>query len=282
MKVLIIGGNSSTGRALKPVLERFAEVETAGRSGCDQHFDLADPASSLNLQQGTDVVINTVAAFPGPSASDYELAIRTNVLGVARLCRLCEDAGIAQFVHISSLSATLDPSSPYYTSYAISKRQADEWLQFHGARGFPVTILRPSQLYGIGRGNRLHQPLLSHIIDRVSRGEDVQIYGGNDALRNYLHLEDFANIIGGTILQKTLGTYSCTHPADIRYSEIFEAARAVFATGSKLEFLRDRPDIPDNVFEREDALYRLVGYSPQITVAMAMKMEAAYLQEAAN
>ena len=44
MKILLSGGHSSLAQVLRPVLELFAEVLTAGRSGCDVELDLTWPA----------------------------------------------------------------------------------------------------------------------------------------------------------------------------------------------------------------------------------------------
>ena len=67
MRILIIGGTSSLAFALMPVLSEFAEVITAGRTGCDVYFDLSDSVEEMVLPKDIDVVINTASSFGGKS-----------------------------------------------------------------------------------------------------------------------------------------------------------------------------------------------------------------------
>jgi UDP-glucose 4-epimerase len=59
MKCVIIGGASSVGVALKPILSAFSEVVTAGRTNCDVALDLTAPAEEMRLPDGVDVVVHT-------------------------------------------------------------------------------------------------------------------------------------------------------------------------------------------------------------------------------
>ena len=69
MKVLIVGGSSSLGQVLQPVLSPFAEVWTAGRAGCDIQLDLCAGSSSFDLPVSFDAVIHLAANFGG---DDFE------------------------------------------------------------------------------------------------------------------------------------------------------------------------------------------------------------------
>lgn len=278
MKILLIGGTSALALALRPILTQFAEVVTAGRVDCDLMVDLSAVHPDFSIPSDVDVVINTAAAFGGSRIEDFEQSIAVNILGTTQLCRLAAEASVEQLVQVSSIFALLDSGSSFFSPYALSKRQSDEWAELHAGRGLPLTIVRPSQFYGVGAFNRRHQPFLSTIIERVQRNEDVLIYGSNDALRNFIHIEDVAAIIAHIVQQRVLGTYSCTHPDNVRYSEVAQAAIDAFGSASTIRFLSDKPDIADNVFAPDDTLYRKIGYSPTISMAMGMQMEAHYLR----
>lgn len=277
MRILIVGGTSSLAQALKPVLSEFAEVITAGRRGCDVHLDLSDPVDKMVLPKGIDVVVNTAAHFGGKSFGEMYQAESVNVLGVLKLCEACSKAQIKQLVLISSIFACLDKYSCFYGTYSMSKKHSDEAAQlFSSTYGLPLTILRPSQFYGVGEAHKKHQPFLSMIIDRAANGEDILIYGSNDALRNFIHIEDVAKVVALVVQRKIVGTYACMNVNDVSYSEVAAAAIEAFGSKSKIKFVEDQPDIPDNVFERDETLFRLIGYSPQISISLGMKKEAAH------
>jgi hypothetical protein len=51
---------------LMPVLSVYADVVTAGRSGCDMCLNLSDPIDEILIPDGIDVVINTASHFGSP------------------------------------------------------------------------------------------------------------------------------------------------------------------------------------------------------------------------
>lgn len=277
MRILIVGGTSSLACALKPVLSEFAEVVTAGHAGCDMHLDLNDPVEKIELPEDIDVVINTAASFGGKSFDDMFETESVNVLGVLKLCQACTKAQVKQLVLISSIFACLDKSSRFYSIYSLSKKHSDEVAQLYSSTfGLPLTILRPSQFYGVGEAQRKHQPFLSTIIDKAANDEDILIYGSNDALRNFIHVEDVARIIALVIRHKIEGTYACMNIKNVSYSEVATAAIEAFGSKSAVKFVKDQPDIPNNIFEPDDSLFRLISYYPQISISLGMRKEAAY------
>jgi nucleoside-diphosphate-sugar epimerase len=277
MKILIVGGTSSLAHALKPVLSEFAEVITAGRTGCDVHLDLSDPVERIELPRDIDVVINAAASFGGKSFEEMLQTESVNVLGVLKLCQSCTKAQIKHLVLISSIFACLDNSSRFYSIYSLSKKHAEEIAQLHSSMfGLPLTILRPSQFYGVGEVYRKHQPFLSTIIEKAAKGEDILIYGSNDALRNFIHVEDVAKILALVIQRKIEGTYSCMNIENVSYSEVASAAIEAFGSKSAIKFVKEQPDIPNNIFDPDDLLFRLIDYYPQISILLGMKKEAAF------
>lgn len=276
MKILIVGGRSSLAQALKPVLCGFAEVLTAGRSDCDVQIDLSIPSHDFILPDGVDVVINTVAHFGGTNIDAIHQTETVNVLGTLKLCEACTRATVKQLVLVSSIFAQLDSSSRFFSMYALSKKHADELAQLYSASfALPLAIVRPSQFYGTGSAARKHQPFLMSMIDKAACGEDIHLYGSRDARRNFIHVEDVAQVIARVVQQRVQGTYNCQNPQDVSYSEIAAAAIQAFGSSSQIRFVKEQPDIPDNVFPFDDGLFRLIGYHPQISITQGMAKEAA-------
>ena len=277
MRILIVGGTSSLAQALRPILSEFAEVVTAGRTGCDVRIDLTARVEKIELPKDIDVVVNAAANYGGNSIEEMLQAENVNVLGTVKLCHACTKAKIMHLIQISSIFACLDKSSPFYSMYSLSKKHAEEVAQLYCSRyALPLTILRPSQFYGVGDAYRKHQPFLYSIIDKAANDEDILIYGKNDALRNFIHVEDVAKIIALVIQRKIKGTYACINTENVRYSEVAAAAIESFGSTSTVRFIKEQPDIPNNIFELDDSLYHLIDYYPQISISLGMKKEAAF------
>jgi nucleoside-diphosphate-sugar epimerase len=264
-------------QALRPALSSFAGILTAGRAGCDVSMDLAWPWEQFRLPCGLDAVIHLASHFGGKDFAGILGAEHVNVLGALKLCRSCVEANVGHVVLVSSIFAGLGPESPFYGAYALSKRHAEEVAQLYSESvKLPLTVLRPTQFYGVGESFRKHQPFLYTIIDRAEAGQDIIFFGANDAMRNLIHVEDLAEIIARVVRRRVLGHYACPSLVNVRYSEIATAAIAAFGSASVVRFAADKPDIPDNAFPPTDRLYREIDYSPRVSLALGMEKEASY------
>ncbi len=275
MKILLAGGNSSLSQALSPVLASFTEVLTAGRRGCDVELDLSWPAERFSLPAGLDAVIHLAAHFGGPDFDAMLAAEEVNALGALKLAHACTRAGVGHLVQISSIFVGLGEDSPFFNSYALSKRHAEELTGLYcRSAGLPLAILRPAQLYGEGESFRRHQPFLYALMDRAQRGEDIVLYGSNDALRNFIHVDDVAEGIARVVGKRTEGRYVSASQPNVRFPKIAAAAVAAFGSASSIRFDATRPDIPDNAFAADEALYRLIEYFPRIPLEQGVAREA--------
>ncbi|WFU76000.1 NAD(P)-dependent oxidoreductase [Bradyrhizobium sp. CB2312] len=279
MRVLLVGGTSSLAQTLIPLLRERYELLTAGRKGCDVELDLC--SRDIQIPDGIECVVNVAAAFGSKEPTDILQATDVNVLGVMKLCHASSKAGAKHLVHISSIFSDLDSASPFFGAYSLSKRHSEDVAQFCGREfHLPVAVLKPSQIYGVGPGFRRHQPFLYTIMDKAQGHEDINLFGSNDPLRNFIHAQDVARIISAVIATKIEGTYPCVHPDNVTYSQIAAAAISAFASKSKVAFLKDKPDIPSNGFACDETLFRLLDYFPRISMEQGMRMEVAHRRQA--
>jgi len=189
-KILITGGNSAVGTQLRTLLSRNAEVITLGRAGCDITCDLSPGCPDVALPF-VDVVIHAAARFGGAADREFINTIAVNVLGTVKVCQMAMAAKATHVIVISSAYACMLPGSSQYSVYSLSKRQAEDVASLYCLKhAMPLTILRPSQLYGDDDRFRGHQPFFYDIIDKAEAGEDIILFGTHDALRNYLHVDD--------------------------------------------------------------------------------------------
>lgn len=277
MKILLVGSSSSLGKALLPVLSEFGEVVTAGRKNCEITIDLGNPFLNYKLPDNIDVAIHTAANFGGKADDEIFEAEVVNGLGTLKLCQAAVQAKVKHFILISTIFVNLNEDSEFYNVYALSKRHAEDlailYCKYHS---LPLTILRPSQIYGIEDLYRKHQPFLYSIVDKAQNGESVTINGSHDPLRNFIYINDLTTIIAKVIQKRVVGKYSCTQTMDVKFSEIVKAAFTAFNREANVLFLNDKADIPDNIFEKDDFLYKLINFYPQISIVEGMKKIANY------
>jgi nucleoside-diphosphate-sugar epimerase len=272
MNILLVGGSSKLAKVLKPRLESYATVITAGREDCDITLDLSSDCSEIKFPHNIDVLIHLAASFGGSDLAGLSDAIKVNVLGLSTLFELASRSGVSQILYVSTIFACLDESSSYYSSYALTKRQGEQVARMASELvSIPLTIIRPSQIYGDSDDFRIHQPFLYYIIDRAEKGEDISIFGSRASLRNYIHVDDVCEAIERLVLTKHIGTFSVNFPEDISYETIAQIALAAWGRGGSVYYLKDKPDIPDNVFSLTADLYRLINWTPQIDMVVGIE-----------
>ncbi|MDR1728238.1 MAG: NAD(P)-dependent oxidoreductase [Acidobacteriota bacterium] len=263
MNVLLVGSNAALAESLIPILARKHRVMTAGRHNADVSIDLEE---DFTLPPGIDALINVAAYFDNGTENIIK-AYQTNVLGTLKLCLEARRTKVKHIVLISSLSAMIAATGHYYGQYAFTKKHADEGASHYcKENNIPLTILRPSQLYGDSDSFRRNQPFFYHMIDRARNGEDICIYGTRNPLRNYLHADDLSESVALVLEKKTIGTFLCLHPEDISFATIAETAYNVYKRGGRIIFNSEHKDIPDNVFEHDNSLYEKTGRFPMIDI----------------
>jgi nucleoside-diphosphate-sugar epimerase len=271
MKILLVGSSSSLGSALIPVLAEFNEVITAGRNNCDITIDLNEPFSNYLLPENIDVVIHAAANFGGKEDAAILEAELVNVIGTLKLCQAAVRANVKHFIFISTIFSNLPIESWFNSIYSLSKKHAEELAFFYCLKhSLPLTILKPSQIYGNKDRYGKHQPFLYTIIDKAQKGEEIIINGSHDPLRNFIYIDDLTTIISKVIQKRVEGIYSCITPVNVRFSEIVNAAFAAFNREPLMHFKNDQADIPDNIFETDSSLYQIIDYYPQTTIAEGM------------
>jgi len=274
MKSLIIGGTSGLGCALKPVLLRRGPVVTAGRYNCDFFLDVRHDIDISDWPTDIDVVIHTAAHFGGMTDDTFLKAVETNVAGTLRVCDIANALAVKHVIYISSIHATFDTGGRHHTAYSLTKRQGEEVAALSSRQNhIPLTILRPSPLYG-PESFRRHQPFFYDIIDHAQSNTDVVLWGGHDPLRNYLHVDDLAETIAKVATLGIDGIYSCQHIDNVTYSQIAKTAFRIFGSSARVEFVSDKPDIPDSIFPLDVDLYDRIARYPEINLEKGIAMIA--------
>lgn len=271
--VLIIGSTSTVGLALGNLLAKNYRVFYGGRKDADYYLDLYAVDLKFPENQRFDVVIHTAADFGGNGEDDMCRAEMVNAIGTFNMCRLAKKVQAKHTVIVSSLSAFYMPGDPNFNIYSLSKRHGDELAQLYCEQfKMPLTILRPTQLYDAESRCKSHQRLFYSIIDKASKGEDINFYGANDALRNYLFLDDFCEIIANVLEQNIVGLFNCPASKSVRLTEVAKTAYQVFNQAGTIHFLAEKPNIVDLPDMSGSNLYNKICFEPKISLAEGIKL----------
>lgn len=272
MKILIVGSTSTIARAIAERVRRIGHVKFAGRRDADYLLDLAHLDQIPAISERFDLVIHAAADFSGASDQDLVRCELVNSAGTLAVCALARQVGAKRLLLISSSSAAYRPGDSHYGIYALSKRHGEEAAQlFCSERDIALTILRPTQVYDSAGGCRQHQNLLYFMADRAQAGEDICLHGSRDALRNYLYLDDLAEVCFRVVEQDCQGLYTCGYPQSVRLSEVARAAFDAFGQGGRVRFLPEHPDLADLPPLGPQVLYDQIDYCPRVNINDGLK-----------
>jgi len=145
--------------------------------------DVLDPAQVAEALAGVDVVIHCVLG-------DYH----TNVEGTRHLLDAARRHGVARVVFLSSAevyrarSGIVDetaPCCPASHSYSGSKTTGEELCWDAAAQGLPVTVLRPSIVYG-----PFSEIWIVRFAQRLLSGQWHTFHGFGDGICNLIYVDD--------------------------------------------------------------------------------------------
>ncbi|HSG35020.1 MAG TPA: NAD-dependent epimerase/dehydratase family protein [Sphingomonadaceae bacterium] len=173
--------------------------------------NLADREALSLLVEGVEAVIHVAGVVNTPDHAMFE---QGNVTGTLNVVEAAKEAGVARFVHVSSLAAR----EPELSVYGASKHRGEKIVM---ASGLDWTIVRPPAVYGprdteifelfraakwgvvpmpdTGRSSMIHVEDLARLLFAlVPAGEDARsmIFEPDDGVSGGWQHDDLARAIG--------------------------------------------------------------------------------------
>jgi nucleoside-diphosphate-sugar epimerase len=155
--------------------------------------DLGDPPSYLTALQGCDTAVHMAAATGKLPRAEY---FRVNETGTRVLVNACQQAGIQQFLHVSTIAVQFPDLSNYY--YGQSKKAAESIV---ANSGMAYAIVRPTIILGPGApvleglARMASAPVMPVFGDGRTRVQPVAVEDLVVLMLNILRNGDFRNQI---------------------------------------------------------------------------------------
>lgn len=187
------------------VLGRGAERPVRLPAPCD--YVCGDYANRGQLRSlltpGCDVVNLAYATVPKTSFSDPTFDLLANLPASVTLLQLAAEIGVRRLLIVSSGGtvygsarslpiAEEHPTAPI-SPYGITKLTIDSYARmFHATADLPVLVVRPANAYGERQRTGVGQGFIAAAIAAIQAGRNVEIYGANGTVRDYIHVRDVA------------------------------------------------------------------------------------------
>jgi NADH dehydrogenase len=142
--------------------------------------NLLDTSTYEEALKDTDTVIHLAAVTGKVKPKDY---FKVNAYGTMLLLDRCKEAGVKNFLFISSIAVSFKNKYRYF--YAHSKEQAESYVK---TGGLNYTILRPTMI--MGKGSPVFKGLA-----QLTGLPVIPVFGNGKAEIQPIHVEDMAKVI---------------------------------------------------------------------------------------
>lgn len=167
-------------------------------------LNLGDLRQALEGQQLLFHFLST--STPATAERDPSFDVRTNVLQSIELMKIAAEVGV-EHVYFASTGGAIyganghdvcgekDPTFPV-SPYAIGKLTIENYLRYFEARvGLASTTFRISNPFGTRQHVDRKQGLVPIVLRQVARGDTVVQLGDGSMVRDYVYVEDLAEMI---------------------------------------------------------------------------------------
>lgn len=237
-KLLFTGGTGFLGKNAMPLLKEKYEVTTCGITSDD--MIKANFVSDVpELPERYDVVLHACgkAHVVPKTTAECQAFFDVNFIGTIHLCEALEKVGMPKaIVFISSVAVygceygeliTENHSLDGTTPYALSKRQAEEYLlEWCKCHNVTLGILRPSLLAGKGASGNL-----GAMVNGIKKGFYMNIAGGK-VIKSILMAEDIARIL--PLIEEKGGVFNVCDTFQPSFGQISESVAKQLGKGKPL------------------------------------------------
>jgi len=168
--------------------------------------DYGDKAFVATVLSGVDEIIDLAySTVPKSSFEDPVYDITTNLPQAVNLLQgLAGKHSIRKVVVVSSggtvygpalrVPVTEDHQTNPISPYGITKLAVERYaLMYHRLFDLPATVVRPSNAFGEGQLPDRGQGFIANAIAAILRNEAVTVFGGDQIVRDYVHVADVAD-----------------------------------------------------------------------------------------
>lgn len=154
-----------------------------------------------------------------------------NILGTINLLQAAKQHGVKRFLFAASAASygmpdylPVDEEHPLrpMSFYGLSKKTTEEYLRiFHDLHNVSYLAFRYANIYGPRQGAIGEGGVVSIFLERMLRGEPVNIEGDGGATRDYLYVGDVARANVLALTSPAVGVYNLSTQTEVSVNELF-------------------------------------------------------------
>jgi UDP-glucose 4-epimerase len=217
--VALTGSTGFVGQAVTAKLRKLSGLNIIPLSSIstnEYHWDVRYRPTEKIIEKikNADILLHLAAKIPSnySDLSEANSCNEVNGLGIINLIELANKARIKRLVYVSTanvlgrdVNGLISNQSRYDCKYAVSylasKALGELYFKSLKNERFQSLIVRPSSLYSEEKPT----PFMCYVRSKIKLDEDIELYDGGAFASDYLHLQDFSDILVKLCLSEVVG-----------------------------------------------------------------------------
>jgi len=295
--ILLLGGGfignalakrlSEQGKSVTVVSHRSPEhpiKEVSWKQG-----DLGDPTLMRELLSKSDSVIHLAAtSTPGKYTHAPTREAEENLLPLLRFLEIMGEETDIPLLFLSSGGAiygnpvTLpafetDLIAPL-SNHAAGKAAAEHFLGVFAHQGHPVTIIRPSNVYGPNQPLKSGFGLVRTLLENIRHDTPITIWGDGETVRDYLYIDDLISACVSILENPTTGTFNIGTGLGHSINELCVIAETVTGKKLKRSYQAERGVDIRSVVLNNSSFLSCQTWQPKFSIEQGMRATWKWLQ----
>lgn len=299
-KVLITGGAGFIGsHIVEKLLENnynviiidnlsSGSIENIPNSDTLKFYQLNIEKDDLELvfqKEAPDYVIHLAAQTSvNFSISHPYYDANMNVMASIKLLELCKKYNIKKFITASSVAIygnpkylPIDENHPTepMSQYGLSKLTMEKYIKLSG---IPYIIFRFSNAYGPRQKSSKESGVVAIFNNAMKNNEPINIYGDGEQIRDFIYVEDIANICIKAInsnVENEIINFSTNKGVSL--NQLFKVMKSLYNYTLNANYLPERiGDIKNSILSNDKA-YNLLKFTNYTKLEKGLEILANYI-----
>ena len=309
MKVTVLGGGGFIGSAIiDRLLGEGHSIRVFERPRIDPYRpftdseqvewingDLMSVHDIREAVRGVDAVMHLVSTtLPKSSNDDPIYDVQSNLIASLQLLQVMVEEQVRRVVFISSGGTVYGkpqylpiderhPTEPM-VSYGITKLAIEKFMvMFQHLHGLKPVILRVTNPYGERQRVETAQGAVGVFLDRIIRGQPIEIWGDGSVSRDYIHVSDVAQAFASALTYEgSQVVFNVSTGKGTPLTELLKIIGAVTGLPVNAQFKPARPfDVPMSVLDNTLAQAQL-GWKPVVSLSDGIARTAVWMKGRAS
>ncbi len=253
----------------------------AGRKITVHRGTLDDESLLDELLSRCDTAFHAASATtPGSSTHDPVIEGTRNILPTLKLLAMLQRHPNVHLIYLSSggcvygnpLTTPVTETHPlqpqsYHGAGKVAVEAFLHAFRAHSASAQPVTILRPSNLYGPGQPLREGFGLVRTILEKLRTDSVLEIWGDGETTRDFIYIDDFVDVCACFVdLPQDSDTYNVASGSSCSINQLIGIVQSVCGKQLQIRYRASRrTDVRTVVLDTRKLQQRL-NWKPAVTL----------------